>query len=118
MSEDLSPTDVEQRFLNLITPEDINVPMGLELDNQQLDDKIGILLERQEQSMGILKINYWDQVEKIVTDSDGEHNGFNLLMKVRTSVNENLYHHMSHIYSIRKLIEEYRYIRRNNLEYT
>lgn len=135
---------IEQKLIEFLTPPEVNIPPQLELDNSQLDSKIVILKEQQDQIMQVLKINYWDQLKELVgggddggdntdagNDADAGNNtandaatteppcpGLPFLNAAKSQVNPNLYHHLSKMYSIRKMNEEYEYVRRNNINYT
>jgi len=128
---------LEQKLVEFLTPTEVNVPPQIELDNNQLDCKIAILKEQQDQIMHILKINYWNQLEILIAEhnngSDAEMDdaaanttndatiervyGLQFLITIKNQTNSNLYYHLSKIYSLRKMTKEYEYIRRNNLEY-
>jgi len=108
---------LEEQLLTCLTNDEVNVPAGVELTDEQLDAKIVILKNSQDQSMRLLKINYWTQIEELVALADGTANGFKFLMLCNDHASGNLIHHLQIIYSMRKLISEYEYIRRNNINY-
>ena len=113
---------IEQKLLDYLTPDDSVISTELELSSSQLDGKIMILNEHQNQIIQILKINYWTQISEIVNNGNdngnGNHeSGLAFLTAIRNTVDTNLFHHLSKVYSLRKLFVEYEYARRNILNY-
>jgi hypothetical protein len=112
----MSDSAIEQKLLEYLTPDDSVISTELELNSSQLDGKIMILNEQQNQIIQILKINYWTQISEIVNSGNYE-SGMAFLTSIRNTVDMNLFHHLSKIYSLRKLFVEYDYARRNILNY-